>query len=190
MAGVITNVGRILLARLLKGEEGQTGLTHMAVGDGDETFTDPLGPPEPDVDQTALKHELARKVATRSAYLIPVEDGTSADVIVDGLLFDETLLPTNTVAFFFCLEEDEANGITIKEYGLFGGDVIYRSGVSGGLAENGVYDENDNPTGEVEEPGTLFQVKNIPDFHKTEDARFELVGVIALGDCTSGEFIL
>jgi hypothetical protein len=183
MAGVITNVGRILLARLLKGEPGQTGLTHLAVGDGDETFTDPLGPPEPDVDQTELKHELARKVATRSAFLVP-DDSTAADIIVDGQGFDETPLPTDTVGFFFCLEEDEANGITIREYGLFGGDVSYRSGVSGGLAENGVYDENDNPTGEVEEPGTLFQVKNIPDFHKTEDARFELVGVIALGDCT------
>ena len=81
--GLITNAGRILLAQLLKGEPGLTGITHMAVGDGDGTFTDPANPPDASVEQTELKHERARKAAHRSAYLVSVGDGTSADLIVD-----------------------------------------------------------------------------------------------------------
>ena len=165
--GIITNAGRILLAQLLKGEPGLTGITHMAVGDGDGTFTDPASPPAANVDQLELKHERARKAAHRSAYLVPVGDGTGADLLVDGQAFVESPLPTNTVGIFFRLEEDEANGIVIKEYGFFGGDVSYRPGVTGALAQNGVYDASENPTGEVATPGTLFEVKNIPDFHKT-----------------------
>lgn len=178
--GLITNAGRILLAQLLKGEPGLTGITHMAVGDGDGTFTDPASPPAADVEQTELKHERARKAAHRSAYLVSVGDGTSADLIVDGQGFIESPLPTNTVGVFFRLEEDEANGIVIKEYGFFGGDVDYRPGITGDLALNGVYDAVENPDGEVDAQGTLFEVKNIPDFHKAADTRFELVGVITL----------
>jgi len=178
--GIITTGGRELLARLLSGESGLTGITHLAVGDGDGTFTNPTDPPDPDVAQTALLHERARKAVSRTSFLVPVGDGTSADVIIDGQGFLESPDPTNTVAFYFRLEEDEANGITIKEYGLFGGDVSYRPGVTGALALNGVYDADDNPTGQVATNGTLFEVKHIADFHKTADTRFELAAVISI----------
>jgi len=178
--GMITTVGRTLLARLLRGEPGLTGITHLAVGDGDGTFTDPLNPPDPGINQTALKHERARKTATRTAFLLPVGDGTSADLIIDGQGFIESLAETNTVAFFFRLEENEANGITIKEYGLFGGNVSYRPGITGPLALNGEHDATTNPTGEVESSGVLFEVKHIADFHKTPDTRFELAAVVTV----------
>jgi hypothetical protein len=34
-----------------------------------------------------------------------------------------------------------------------------------------------NPEGEVLHPGTLYEVKNIPDFHKFPDTDIEIVGI-------------
>ena len=127
--GLIVKTGRILTARLLMGEPIE-GITHCAIGEGDATFTDPLNPPAPEIDQTAL--------------------------------------------------ENEANGITIREYGFFGGNVQYVDGVDSDYAANGVYHPDTNPTGEVLTPGYLFEAKNIPDFNKTSDTRVELVGVIKI----------
>ena len=47
-------------------------------------------------------------------------------------------------------------------------------------AANGVHHPDINPTGEVLDPGYLYEVKNIPDFNKTSDTRVELVGVIKI----------
>ncbi len=74
----------------------------------------------------------------------------------------------------------KANGITIREYGFFGGNVQYVDGVDSDYAANGVYHPDTKPTGEVLTPGYLYEVKNIPDFNKTSDTRVELVGVIKI----------
>ena len=66
--GLIVKSGRILTAKLLLGEAVE-GITHCAIGDGDATFTDPLNPPAPDIDQTALKHERARKRFHKRTFL-------------------------------------------------------------------------------------------------------------------------
>jgi len=87
---------------------------------------------------------------------------------------------TQTIGVFFRFEENEANGITIREYGFFGGDVAYIAGLQSDYAANGVYHPDTNPTGEVLDPGYLYEVKNIPDFNKTSDTRVELVGVIKI----------
>ena len=39
--GIITTGGRELLSRLLSGKSGLTGIMHLAVGDGDSTFSNP-----------------------------------------------------------------------------------------------------------------------------------------------------
>jgi len=175
-AGVITDSGRILMSRLLKGD-GIEGITHCAIGDGDASFTNPLNPPSPDRSQTALKHERARKKFYKRSYLQVDPTNTSA-LIVNGVHYVETTTATNILGFFFLFNETEGNGITVKEYGFFGGGVAYVQGHQSDYAEGGVYNAITNPAGKVLAPGYLYEVKNLPDFHKVPDTRIELVGVI------------
>ena len=174
--GLITRSGRVLTARLLKGDSIE-GITHCAIGDGDDTFTDPLNPPDVSVDQVGLKHERARKRCYKITFLEEDPDGV---LEVNGVRYSETGLETRTIGIFFRFDEAEANGVTIREYGFFGGNVEYVDGNQSDYAENGVYDVATNPSGQVKSPGYLYEVKNIPDFNKTSDTRVELVGVIKI----------
>ncbi len=174
--GLITKSGRVLTARLLKGDPID-GITHCAIGDGDAAFTDPMNPPDVSVDQVTLKHERARKRCYKVAFLSEDPEGT---LEVNGVRYCETGLETQIIGVFFRFEETEANGITIREYGFFGGDVEYVDGLQSDYAEGGVYDATINPAGQVKKPGYLYEVKNIPDFNKTSDTRVELVGVIKI----------
>ena len=171
--GIITDSGRILMARMLLGQKLE-GITHCAVGDGDATFVDPLNPPAPTLDQVGLKHERARKRYLRRSFL---EEDAAGELVVDGVNYSETATPTNTIGVFFRFDESEANGITIKEYGFFGDNVTYRDGVLSGYAAGGIYDHA-NPDGEVLSAGVLYEVKNIEDLEKLPDTRIELVGLI------------
>jgi len=141
--GLIVKSGRVLTAKLLMGQAVE-GITHCAIGDGDETFTEPQNPPAPDIEQTALKNERARKRFYKRTFL--KEDAEGA------------LEETNTIGIFFRFDEAEANGITIREYGFFGGDVEYVTSVSGDLAMGGVFHQGTNPVGEVLRPGSVYAV--------------------------------
>jgi len=152
--GLIVKTGRILTARLLMGD-----------------------PIEGIIDQTALKNERARKKFYKRTFLKEDPEGT---LVVNGIHYIETSEETQTIGVFFRFEENEANGITIREYGFFGGNVQYVDGVDSDYAANGVYHPDTNPTGEVLTPGYLYEVKNIPDFNKTSDTGVELVGVIKI----------
>ncbi len=174
--GLITRSGRVLTARLLKGDPID-GITHCAIGDGDDTFVDPMNPPDVSVEQTALKHERARKRCYKVAFLSEDPEGT---LEVNGIRYSETGLETQTIGVFFRFEEAEANGITIREYGFFGGSVEYVDGLESDYADGGIHNAATNPTGQVKTPGYLYEVKNIPDFNKTSDTRVELVGVIKI----------
>jgi len=174
--GLIVKSGRILTARLLLGDP-LDGITHCALGEGDGTFIDPLNPPDPDIDQVALFNERARKKYYKRTFL---KEDASGTLIVNGVHYIETGAETDTLGLFFRFEENEANGITIREYGFFGGDVAYIAGLQSDYAANGIYHVDTNPTGEVLEGGYLYEVKNIPDFNKTSDTRVELVGVIKI----------
>jgi hypothetical protein len=174
--GVITRAGRILTARLLLGEPIE-GLSHCALGDGDGTFNDPLHPPAADVNQTALRGERIRKRHYKRTFLVENAEG---GLLVGGMRYTETAEPANVIAVFFRFEEDEANGVTIREYGFFGGDVAYVAGVAGDIAIGGVFDAQENPAGQVLRPGTLYELKTIPDFTKTHDTRLEIVGIVKI----------
>lgn len=174
--GLITRSGRVLTARLLKGDPID-GITHCAIGDGDETFTDPMNPPDVSVDQTSLKHERARKRCYKVAFLSEDPAGT---LEVNGIRYSESALETQIIGIFFRFEEAEANGITIREYAFFGGNVTYIDGLQSDYAGDGVFHAITNPEGQVLVPGYLYEVKNIPDFNKTTDTRVELVGVIKI----------
>lgn len=174
--GLITRSGRVLTARLLKGDPID-GITHCAIGDGDDTFTDSMNPPDVSVDQLALIHERARKRCYKIAFLREDPEGV---LEVNGIRYSESGLETQTIGVFFRFEEAEANGITIREYGFFGGNVEYVDGLESDYADGGVYNPATNPSGQVKTPGYLYEVKNIPDFVKTSDTRVELVGVIKI----------
>ena len=158
--GLIVKTGRILTAKLLLGQ-AVDGITHCAIGDGDSSFTDPQNPPAPDIGQTGLRNERARKRYYKRTFL--KEDAEGA-LLVNGVRYLETGEETNT----------------IREYGFFGGDVQYGQSVTGDLAMGGVFHQDTNPTGEVLHPGYLYEVKNIPDFNKISDTRVELVGIIKI----------
>ena len=174
--GLIVKSGRILTAKLLLGEPVE-GITHCAIGEGDATFTDPLNPPPPDIDQQSLKSECARKKFYKRTFL---EEDPQGSLIVGGVHYLETVRETRTLGVYFRFEESEANGITIREYGFFGGNVAYVEGHDSDYAAGGVYHADTNPTGEVLNPGYLYEVKNIPDFSKISDTRVELVGIIKI----------
>ena len=174
--GLITRSGRVLTARLLKGDTIE-GITHCAIADGDDTFTDPMNPPDVGVDQVGLIHERARKRCYKIAFLREDPEGV---LEVNGIRYSESGLETQIIGVFFRFDEAEANGITIREYGFFGGNVEYVDGHQSDYAEGGVYDVATNPSGQVKTPGYLYEVKNIPDFNKTSDTRVELVGVIKI----------
>jgi len=174
--GLIVKSGRVLTAKLLMGQASE-GITHCAIGDGDETFTDPQYPPAPDINQTALKNERARKRFYKRTFL--KEDAEGA-LTVNGVRYMETGEETNIIGVFFRFDEAQANGITIREYGFFGGDIEYIETITGDFASDGVFRQDTNPDGEVLRPGYLYEVKNIPDFNKISDTRVEFVGIIKI----------
>ena len=174
--GLIVKSGRILTAKLLLGEPVE-GITHCAIGDGDTTFTDPLNPPAPDIDQQALKNERARKKFYKRTFLAEDPEGA---LIVNGIHYLETVQETRILGVYFRFEESEANGIAIREYGFFGGNVAYVDDLASDYATGGVYHSDTNPAGEVLHPGYLYEVKNIPDFSKISDTRVELIGIIKI----------
>lgn len=104
---VIVNTASVLIARLLKGEPGVRGITHLAVGTGGSGW-DLQDPPAPTTTQQRLEGEILRKKITKTAFIDP-ETG------------NETLTPTNIVDYSFCFSESEAVG-SLVEMGLFGGD--------------------------------------------------------------------
>jgi len=173
---LIVNGGKVLMGKLLRGE-GVQGITHCALGGGDGTFTDPLNPPAPTPDQTLLKSEFIRKTPYKSSFLVEDPNGT---ITVDGVTYAETPQETLVVGVFFRYADYEAADRTIKEVGFFGGNVAYVEGVSGPVAENGIYDEVENPEGEVLVPGYLYEARNIPDFAKGANTMLELVAVVKL----------
>ena len=173
--GLITNSGRILTAKLLMGG-GVGGITHCAIGDGDATFIDPANPPTPTVGQTALKHEVARKQIKSKAFLREDPEG---EIVVGGVRFAKTEAETPIIGLFFDFDESQANGVTIREYGFFGGDVEYISGHTSDYATDGVFSV-DNPGGQVRKPGYLYEIKHTPDFPKCADTRVEIIAVIKI----------
>jgi len=173
---LIVDSGKVLMGRLLRSDDVE-GVTHCALGSGDGTFTDPENPPAPTADQTLLKSEFIRKTAYKSSFLVEDAGGT---ITVDGVTYAETGDETDIVGIFFRFTDVEASGEVVKEVGFFGGTVEYVGGVTGEVAENGVYHAVDNPDGEVLVPGYLYEVRNIPDFNKGANTMLELVAIVKL----------
>jgi len=173
---LIVDSGKVLMGKLLR-DEDVDGVTHCALGSGDGTFNDPENPPAPTPDQTLLKSEFIRKTAYKSSFLVEDPGGT---ITVDGVTYAETEDETDIIGIFFRFTDIEATGNVVKEVGFFGGDVEYVGGVTGPVAENGIYHETEDPDGEVLVAGYLYEVRNIPDFNKGANTMLELVAIVKL----------
>jgi len=173
---LIVDTGKALMGRLLR-NDGLQGITHCALGSGDETFTDPENPPAPTPDQALLKNEFIRKTAYKASFLVEDPGGT---ITVDGVAYAETEDETDTIGIFFRFTDIEATGQVVKEVGFFGGNAEYVGGVSGPVARNGIYHETENPDGQVLVPGYLYEVRNVPDFNKGSNTMLELIAIVNL----------
>lgn len=101
---MIMTDGRIAVARLFAGGAGGNG-AFVGVGSSNE-------PPSP--DQTGLTGEVQ----------VPVASVTFANaVVVDGVVsWEDAPEPTPNVRFNFVFGPDDANGLEIREFGLFTAD--------------------------------------------------------------------
>lgn len=101
---MIMTGGRIAIAKLFSGQVGLAG-THVGVGtDGSE----------PNAEQTGLA----------GGVLVPAKSVSFARAEVDGdsVRWVATEEPTPNVRFDFLFGTDDANGMSIREFGLFCGD--------------------------------------------------------------------
>lgn len=97
-----------LIACLMKGQAGQSGLKYWAVGKGDGSWNNDA-PPSPTVGDTKLLVETFRK-AIRPEDITFLDSGNQpTDTITNKLQITVTFL------------ENEANG-ELREFGLFGGN--------------------------------------------------------------------
>lgn len=96
----------LLIAALLKGEAGISGLLYHAQGRGDGAWTDP--PPAVSTSDTTLLDEAGRKTPTSIVFLDGADMPTAT--ITNVLRVSTTLLTSDLV------------GETLREQALFGGD--------------------------------------------------------------------
>ena len=148
------------------------GAVWMALGLGDETFTDPRVPPAISNGQSSLIAEYARIAHTRKAYVVEDLDGS---IVVDGVHYMEAET-SDLVAYFFVFDYPKSL-MTVKEIGFFGGDVTYRSDADGNLALYGTY-ASDNLSGQVSDPGTMIAAKNIQTLVKSDSVKINGVLIV------------
>jgi len=104
---IVSSIG-LLVAALLKGEDGYLGATYWGIGEGLVAW-DPVVPPAPAVTDIILVAEIGRKV-------IPSDNIVFLDI--NG---DPTETITNKLRITLLFGEGECNG-TWRELGIFGGD--------------------------------------------------------------------
>ena len=144
---------------------------HVAIGEGDEIFTDPDTPPMEDVLQSTLRGEFARVRYYRELYLVPDNDG---EHLIDGQRYVISETPTIYQARLFRFLGWMGNIGTIKEYGFFeGGSYIAAKG--GNYARFGLYNEGNNNGGEVLIPGEMVYQRNIADYRKDNQSVLEFI---------------
>lgn len=97
-----------LIAMLFKNPSSTSGIGYWAIGSGESTWNDD-SPAEPDLLDTSLVTEFARKVITESDMEFIDELGNVSEV------------PTNRLQINLMFLENEANG-KWREFGIYGGD--------------------------------------------------------------------
>lgn len=97
-----------LIACLMKGQAGQTGIKYWAVGKGDKNWNNDT-PPSPTVTDVNLLSETYRKAINPKDIVFLDDNNNPTETITNKLQITITFL------------ENEANG-ELREFGLFGGN--------------------------------------------------------------------
>lgn len=135
MGGIIPNAGQQYIAKLLKGDWGiaslttPVGITHLALGTGGGS------PGGETATLTKLNNEVCRKLCYKRTYFTPTSG--PGDWTVNGKQYDESIDPTDVVAFFFCFEGAEGSFSDIDEIALFSGVAYNTASVQTAVASGG-----------------------------------------------------
>lgn len=111
---VVVNDISKLIAALMKGQSGYTGISYWAVGSGLDTW-DNSNPPLPNVTDVSLVNEIYRKVIPASAFSFLDSNGNTTTSV------------TNTIQITLLFTESEANGF-LREFALYGGNATATKG--------------------------------------------------------------
>lgn len=104
---VVVNNASILIAALMKGAVGYSGIKYWAIGSGQESWD--VSRPEPTITATKLVNEIYRKPIPAENIIFLNENGT------------ESVVPTHIVQVSLTFEADEAVG-KWREFAIFGGN--------------------------------------------------------------------
>ncbi len=159
--GKNTQLGKILRARLFRGESINMANAWFAIGTG--SWVDKQSPPVETGSETGLTVEYARKKVTKIAYL---QQDAAGAISWRGFTYKEVEGPTAILGYFGVFTEDEVVGVQICEEGFFFDNVqVNPPTLTLALA------------GEVVTPGTMIWLRNRPASTKAAQERYTSIFV-------------
>ncbi len=159
---IITIPGRAGIAKSIKNSP-----LFIAWGTGSNEWTDSEKVAE-DPARDSLFNEVGRRVVDSVVFCVGDDDG---DIVTPTGRWKESETPTNNLFIRAAFDFEDANGFTIREYGLFANTII----------------KSDRPTGQkyflledIEDPGELLMIENCVPLIRTGDTRQECNFVMTL----------
>lgn len=159
---IITIPGRAGIAKSIKNSP-----LFIAWGTGSNEWTDSEKVAE-DPARDSLFNEVGRRVVDSVVFCGSDDDG---DIVTPTGRWKESETPTNNLFIRAAFDFEDANGFTIREYGLFANTII----------------KSDRPTGQkyflledIEDPGELLMIENCVPLIRTGDTRQECNFVMTL----------
>lgn len=154
---ILPSSGRIVIAESIAARP-----LHLAWGAGDGDW---LTAPSEDSSATALQDEVARRIATEVAFVVPDPDG---DIVLTTGKFSRSVEPTNNLYVRTAFDFADASSTVIREIGLFSGTVT-----DSGLPPGQQY----FLPAEVTDPGRLLHLENLVPIYRSPAIResFEVV---------------
>lgn len=155
---ILTQSGRVVIAESIAARA-----IHLAWGTGDGAWTDT--PPDEDANATALQAEVARRVATEVAYVVPDAGG---DIVLPSGVFSRSVTPTRHLYIRTAFDFGEASSSVIREIGVFVGTTVI-----GGLPPGQEY----FLPAQVATPGRLLHLEHLEAIYRSPAIResFEVV---------------
>ena len=159
---IITIPGRAGIAKSIKNSP-----LFIAWGTGNPEWTGGEKYPE-DAMRDTLFREVGRRAIDSVVFCIGDDDG---DIITPSGRWRESKTPTNNLFIRTAFDFSDADGYTIREYGLFA-NTITKSGLPEGQKYFSLED--------IEDPGELLMIENCVPLIRTGDTRQECNFVMSL----------
>lgn len=158
---ILTKSGRVAIAESIAARA-----VHLAWGTGDGGW---ITPPSEDPDQTALRVEVGRRVASEVAYAVPVTNpGDPAEIELPTGRFNRSATPTNHLLVAANFQFADAPSSVIREIAIFSNTTLV-----GGLPVGQQY----FAPADVSDPGRMVHLENIAPIFRSPAIResFEIV---------------